>query len=63
MVTSVEIRKVRLNLMLEAVRTKPAREAVIVAITTIELVYQIEFQAHLAITPSSKNCKFFQASK
>ena len=63
MVTSVEIRKVRLNLIFEAVSTKPARDAVIVAIITIELVYQIEFHAHLAITPSSKNCRFFQASR
>ena len=43
---SVEMRKARLNLIFDADRTKPAIDAVTVAIMTIAAVYQIELITH-----------------
>jgi hypothetical protein len=59
----VEIKKTRLKRIREALKTKPANDAVIVAITTIMAVYQTEFQAHWATTPSSKKFKWCHACK
>ena len=51
----------RLKRILEADNTKPAIEAVTVAINTMEAVYQSELITQVNITPSSKNWRFFHA--
>ena len=61
MVIKVEIRNERLKRILDAERTKPAIEAVTVASTTIDAVYQSELTTQVNITPLSKNCRLFHA--
>ena len=54
-VINVEIRKARLNLIVDAESTKPAIDAVTVAKMTIAAVYQSELITQVNITPLSKN--------
>ena len=61
MVIRVETRNERLKRIFEADNTKPAIEAVTVAINTMEAVYQSELTTQVNITPLSKNWRLSQA--
>ena len=58
---SVLIKKTLLNRIRDADKTKPAKEAVAVAIITIAMLKSTELMTHFSITPLSKNLRLFQA--
>jgi hypothetical protein len=60
---SVLISQTLLNRIRDADKTKPAREAVAVAMITIAMLKTTELITQSWITPSSKNLRLFQAVK